>query len=188
MAGVTQPFGQKLAAGDRWKWTLTLADYPADVWQITYSFRGASEIDIPSTASGTDHLLSALPADTGKLLPGSYAWQLTVQKLADATEHYELGRGTVEILANIQKAGAGATDFRSWAQRSLDNIRKVLEGTATREESEYQIGGRMLKVRSVDELFELEAKFAARVKKEQVENGTASPNSNMVHVRFGSAS
>jgi hypothetical protein len=188
MATVTQPFGQKLSAGDRWSWTLTLADYPATAWKLTYAFRGPSKLDVVSVASGTDHQLDALPAVTGNLEPGVYAWQAAVENLTDPTQHYELGRGTIEILGNILKAGAdGPVDFRSQNQRVLDAIRKTIEGTASREEQHYQIGGRSLQVRTVKELLDLEGTFAARVKREQIEAGTAGPNNNMVHVRFGEA-
>jgi len=184
-----QPFGEKLLAGDRWKWTLSLADYPADAWKLTYAFRGASSLTIVSTASGIDHLLSASPTATGALDPGNYAWQAVVEKLADATEHYELARGMVQILPDISKAQAGdPTEFRSENQQVLDKVRATIKGTASREEKQYQIGGRSLEVRSVAELLDLETVYAGRVKAEQIAAGTASANSNMVHARFGSPS
>jgi len=186
---LTQPFGKKLVAGDRWKWTFTSADFPATGWKLTYFFRGASKLDVVSVASGADHQLNALPADTGALEPGSYAWQAVVENLADATERYELARGMVEILPNISKAGPGSgLDFRSQNRRTLDNIRKVIEGTATREERQYQIGGRSLEVRSIKELTELEGIYAARVRAEEIEAGTIGGGSSMVHVRFGETS
>jgi len=186
---LTQPFGEKLMAGDRWKWTVSLADYLADTWKLTYFFRGASSLTIVSTASATDHLLSASPTATGALDPGNYAWQAVVEKLTDATERYELARGMVQILPDISKALAGGpTDFRSQNQRILDAITKTIEGTASREERQYQIGSRSLEARPIKELTDLEAVYAGRVKKEQIEAGTASANSNMVHARFGNPS
>lgn len=190
MAGTfIQPFGDKLNAGDRWKWTVSLADYSADLWKLVYSFRGASSLTLTSTASGSGHLLDALPAATGALDPGSYAWQAAVESRADATERYELARGTIEILGDISRATAGdGSDFRSENQQVLDKIRANIKGTASREEKQYQIGGRSLEVRSVDELLKLEALYLARVSNEQVAAGQKPAGQNMVHVRFGSAS
>jgi hypothetical protein len=106
--------------------------------------------------------------------------------IADATESYELGRGTVEVLADISKATAGSgADFRTQNRRTLDAIRAVLEGKATRVEQEYQVGGRMLKLVPYAELREMEADYTNRVANEEIAAGTRDPNSNMVHVRFG---
>lgn len=189
MGALLQPFGEKLVAGDRWKWTVSLPDYPADVWKLVYAFRGASALTLTSTASGSDHLLDALPDATEDLIAGRYAWQAFVEQRTDATEHYELARGQVQILPDVNKLAAGSpTDLRSQNQRILDAIRATIEGTASREERQYQVGGRSLEVRNVNELLDLEGVFAARVRREQIENGTVPAANTAVHVRFANPS
>jgi len=183
---LVQPFGENLVAGDRWKWTVALADYPADTWRLKYFFRGKSALDITSTASGADHLLDTLPANTIKLSPGSYNWQAVVEKIADATERYELARGSIRILPDMQKATADSGDeFRSDNQIALDNIRKVLQGTASREEKSYEIAGRSLELRSYEELRQMETDYSAAVRREQGEAGVLTNAGPQVVVRFG---
>jgi hypothetical protein len=180
-----QPFGSKLAAGDTWTWSITgVSQYDLSVYTIKYSLRGlGGTLDLTQQADGAGgYQLQALPTDTTKLSAGVYAWALYATK---GMERHEIGRGTVEVLPDLQAAGGDAgVDGRSFAKRMLDAIRAVLEGRASRIESEYQQGGRALKLLSPQQLIDAEAYWARRYKKELIDSGQLSRNSNQVRVRF----
>lgn len=59
----------------------------------------------------------------------------------------ELERGQVEIWADISSETA-PVDGRSWVKKSLDAVRAVIEGRASRVERQYMIAGRELQLMS----------------------------------------
>ena len=178
-----QPFGTKLIAGDTWKWTVPACGYSAaDGWTLKYFFRGPGKLDVTATTGDDGGFAIEVPAATTDVPAGTYAWQIIVSNASG--ERREIARGTVEILPNIEKQGEGY-DGRSWVKRTLDALRAVLEGNATREEKYYQIAGRSIGFMSVSELTDQIERFEAKYRREQIEAGQLSPNHNMVHVRFG---
>lgn len=175
-----QPFGQKLVAGETWKWTVSLADYAAPTYVLKYYFRGPKKLDVTFTASGSDHTAEVSASTTGALTPGYYEYQAVVTK---AGEVYQVARGGVEVVAGLEAAGEGH-DGRSLVKKTLDAIRANLHGLASREEQQYQINGRQLTLMSREQLLMLEGEFAARYRNELMENGQLSKNSSQVKVRF----
>lgn len=175
-----QPFGAKLVAGETWKWTVALADYPAPDYTLKYYFRGAKTLDVTFTADGSSHTATVSAATTEALAAGDYAFQAVVEKAGEVTE---LARGSVEILPSLKNAGAGY-EGRSLVKRTLDAIRANLLGLASREEQQYQINGRQLTLMSREQLLKLEGEFAARYRNELMENGQISKSGSQVHVRF----
>lgn len=185
MADLTWPFGKSLTAGDAWIWTIDLTpDYSADDYTLKIFLRGnqaGASLDITATASGTSFAVSVPAATTSPLPAGTYEWQVVVY---DASNNpLELGRGSLDILASLS-AQTAPVDDRSQNKRILDAIRANIEGRASRVEQEYQVGGRHLRLMSIDDLLNLEGVFAARVRREAIESGQAGPQSNNVHFRF----
>src|SRR5947209_15562999 len=134
-----QPFGQKIIAGDTWKWTVTLPDYPSGSYTLKYFFRGPSILDLVASPTGTaDYQITASPSQTSPLRAGVYDWQAAV--FDSSGSKVEIGRGQVEVLADVSAQKAG-TESRSWVKITLDNVRAVLQGSAGRMEAEYQING-----------------------------------------------
>ena len=180
-----QPFaGKDLVAGDTWNWTIQLDDYSPAQYTLKYFFRGPSSLDLLATpsADGSEFTVIAAGAQTSPLASGTYAFQMCV---FDASgNRTELDRGNVRIWADISTQAAGIEE-RSWAKQMLDAIRATLLGTATRQEQEYQIMGRSLRLASRTELLKLEGEFAARYRREQIECGALPPQTNTVQVAFG---
>jgi hypothetical protein len=179
-----QPFGTQLVAGDTWTWRVAPGYSPDDGYTLKLFLRGPQVLDITATSDSGEFVLTALAADTAKLQAGTYGWQMAVFLNADRTE---VGRGTIEILADLASQEAGV-DSRSWVEQALAAVRAVIAGTASRIESEYQINGRMLRLRSTRELIELESYLGRKLRKIQIDSGQVNPNSNDLRVRFGSTS
>jgi hypothetical protein len=180
-----QPFaGKQLVAGDTWNWTIELDDYSPAQYTLKYSFRGPSALDLTAVAAanGSAFNVIATGAQTSPLLAGTYAFQMSV---FDASNNRtELDRGNVEMLADIAAAVAGAEE-RSWVKQMLDAIQGTLLGTASRQEQEYQVNGRSLRLSSRTELLKIESEFEGRYRKEQIACGALPPQTNQVHACFG---
>jgi hypothetical protein len=184
-----QPFGENLIGGDSWNWTLRLEDVDVESLAgatLKYFFRGSGstdqKLDITAEAStdGTFQF-SATSEDTVKLV-GSCTFSLC---LFDADgNRTELVRGTVNVLPDVESAD-GTTDLRSWTKRTLDAVKAVLEGRASRVEEEYQIGGRHVKLFSPSELLKLKGDLQSAYNRELVESGQKRSNTNQVRVGFG---
>jgi hypothetical protein len=158
-------------AGDTWRWTRSLADYPASAgWALSYTLINASaKITISAAAT------------TAGYAAGTYDWRARVSK---AGEVYTVGEGRI----TVRNAYAASTfDARSHARKTLDAIEAVIEGRASSSTAEYQIAGRQLKYIPVPDLLALRDKYRAEVKREDAIAAVAAglPDSRRVFVRFG---
>jgi hypothetical protein len=73
-----------LRAGDTWKWTRTLADYPAGTWTLKYRFKNAAGgFEITAAASGTDHAVTVAAVTTAPYAAGDYQWVAWVEAGAE---------------------------------------------------------------------------------------------------------
>ena len=181
---ITQPFEAQLTAGTAWEWTVSLYDYPASAWELQFFFRGlGSKLDVTATADGDDFDVNLTPTDTAALNPGLYAWQMKVTSLTDPTQAIELGRGSVEIVADLQ--AQGTFDARTTNRQILDAIEATLKGMASRAEQEYSVQGRMLRLMSRQELEALRARYIMLCRNEAMATGQLGRNYNQVQARFG---
>jgi hypothetical protein len=185
-----QPFGAQLTAGDTWSWTgLDLSDlgYSPTTHTLKYAFRGSEKLDLVAVASASagGYDVTADAAATAKLSPGVFGWVAAVFAIAD-NARTEIARGTVTIVADIFAADVkdSALDFRSWVKASLDAVQAVLQGRASRVESEYQISGRMLRLLTPKELLDLEGELSRRYQSELQASGQLSSSSNQILARF----
>lgn len=159
----------ELTAGARWAWTRSdiTAAYPTASYTLKFRF---SEMASPYTQQtvtagkvSSAHVVTVAIADTAGAYPaGDYNWQAIVVRDSD-DEQVLVDQGMVKILPDVATAGATA----SWVYRVLSAIRATIEGTASKEQSAYSIGGRSLSLRSVAELLELEKEFAKRWREEK---------------------
>jgi len=170
-------------AGDTWRWTRSLADYPASAgWALSYVLiNAAAKITINAAASGDDHAVTVSAATTAGYAAGTYDWRARVSK---AGEVYTVGEGRI----TVRNAYAASTfDARSHARKTLDNIEAVIEGRATSATLEYQIAGRSMKYIPMAELLTLRDKYRAEVKGEEAAAAVAAglADKRRVYVRFG---
>lgn len=170
-------------AGDTWRWTRTLADYPASAgWALSYTLiNAAAKITINASASGDDHAVTVSAATTAGYAAGSYDWRARVSK---AGEVYTVGEGRI----TVRNAFGGSTfDARSHARKTLEAIEAVIEGRASSEVSYYMIGNRQLRYMTPAELLTLRDKYRAEVAREDAAAAVAAglPDKRRVFVRFG---
>ena len=170
-------------AGDTWRWTRTLADYPASAgWALSYTLiNAAAKITINATASGDDHAVTVAAATTAGYAPGTYDWRARVTR---SGEVYTVGEGRL----TVRNAFSGATfDARTHARKTLEAIEAVIEGRASSEVSYYMIGNRQLRYMTPAELLTLRDKYRAEVAREDAATAVAAglPDRRRVFVRFG---
>jgi hypothetical protein len=114
-------------AGDTWRWTRDLPDYPAPTWGLTYTlFASSGVLSIVATASGALHSVSLAPATTALYPASRYDW---VAHASNGTDRFQVGAGVLQVLPDV--AEATAYDGRSHARKMLDAINAMLEGRAT---------------------------------------------------------
>ena len=152
-----------LRAGDTWKWTRTLADYPAGTWTLKYRFKNAtSYFEIVAGTSGTDHSVSVAAATTAGYTAGSYTWMAWVE--GGSSEKYTVDTGTLEIDPDY-RASTAAYDGRSHARKMLDAIEAWLEARDPAV-AEYEIAGRRMKYIPIAELVKLRNRYGLEVRNE----------------------
>lgn len=165
-------------AGDTWKWTKTLADYPASGgWTLTYRFKNASAaFEVAASASGDDYSVTVAATTTDDIAAGLYSW---VAQVALAGEKYTVDAGVFTVNPDFHTGTATAAyDGRSHARIVLDAIEAVIEGRASKDQEEYEIAGRRLKRTPIASLLKLrqlyKAEVAAETAAEAIANGVGS--------------
>lgn len=159
----------ELRAGDTWKWTVTLADYPASAgWSVTWRFRNAAGgFEATAAASGDDHAVTLAAATTAAFAAGTYAW---AAQAAKAGEKYTVDTGTLLVNPDVFAGTASAAyDARSHARIVLDAVEAVLENRATLDQESYEIAGRALKRTPLQDLLKLRQHYLAAVQSEEAE-------------------
>lgn len=157
----------ELRAGDTWEWRREdLADYAAGTWTLTYRFKNASGgFEIVAAANGANHAVTVAAGTTANFLPGTYSW---AAQAVNGTTKKTVDTGELKVLPNLfAGAAATASDQRTHARKVLDAIEAVIEGRASLDQEEFQIGGRMLKRTKLSDLLMLRSRYAAEVAREQ---------------------
>lgn len=163
----TEP--SEILAGDTLQWTKTLSDYLATAgYTLKYRLiNAAGKIDITAAASGADHAVSVSAVLTAAYASGTYTWTSYVEKGAGETlERYTVETGTITVKPSLATQSAGL-DTRSHAKKVLDAIEAVIEGRASRSDSEYSIGGRTLRNMTHDELIKMRSFYQQEYSREQ---------------------
>lgn len=151
--------------GDTISWTKALPDYPASAgWVLSYAFLGsAGKFAATASASGDLHAVTIAAATSALLTAGTYSWQSYASL---GSERYQVGAGTITIKANFA-AITSATDTRAHAQKVLDAIEAVLEGTATSDQRRVKLGDKELERHSVGDLLKLRDYYKTEVIKDR---------------------
>lgn len=156
----------ELRAGDTWEWRREdLADYPATSWTLTYRFKNqAGGFEVVAAADGAAHAVTVAAVTTAAFVPGTYAW---AAQAVNGTTKRTVDTGTLRVLPNLfAGAAASASDQRTHAKKTLDAVEAVIEGRATLDQSEFQIGGRMLKRMPIADLLRFRAFYKNEVERE----------------------
>lgn len=181
----------EIVAGDTIKWTRSFADYSAaDSWQLSYKIRGTATYPLAFsteiTASGADFLVTIPATTSDDWAAGEYR---LFGYLTKSGERVQVYNGALTIKPN-HGAVSNAYDAKTRVQRTLEAIEATLEGSASREEQEYEInhGGVMQRVSlfSRSELIKLHSYYtnlrANEIAKEKAAAGQAT--GRRVLVRF----
>lgn len=152
----------EITAGDAASWTETLDDYLSPTYSAKYRFVGPMTFELTEdSADGADHDFVVSGATSAGWAPGVYKWALFAVAAADSARK-TLETGTIEILANPETEGlAGAVDSRSHVKRVLDALEAVLEGKASRDVSQYALGGKQITKLGIEELLAWRDKYLA---------------------------
>ena len=114
-------------AGDTWRWSRSLADYPAPTWTLAYTLvNAAGKVSITAVADGAAHLVSVAPATTAAYAAGRYDW---VAHVTDGTDRYQVDSGSIDVLPDL--SSLSSYDGRSHARKMLSAIDALLESRAT---------------------------------------------------------
>lgn len=174
----------ELRAGDTWKWTKILADYPASAsWTLKYRFKNAAGgFEIVASAAGDDHAISVAAATTANHAAGSYDWVAWVE--GGSSEQYTVGHGVAEILPNLRSgAAADALDARTHARKMLDAVEAWLESRDPAV-AEYEIAGRRMKYIPLGELVKLRNRYLSEVQAEEASRKLAAGLATARKIQF----
>lgn len=156
----------QLRAGDTWKWTRSLVDYPATAWTLKYRFKSAAGgFEIIAAPSGSDYSIVASATTTAAFAAGRYEWAAWVEQ---GDEKYTIAGGLIEVLPNLRAGTAtAAQDTRSHARKTLDAIQAVLENRATLDQMSYTIANRTLQRMPIGDLLKFKIHYEAAVRAEE---------------------
>jgi len=149
-------------AGDTWKWTRSLSDYPASTWTLYYRFKNETTgFEITASASGDDYSVTVASSTTATVQAGDYAW---VAWVVSGAEKFTIDSGTLKVLPDLRLGTATAPlDTRSHARKALAAIEAVLENRATQDQESYTINGRSLTRTPVAELWKMRSRYKNEV-------------------------
>ena len=137
-----QLFPSQIKAGTTFKFNLNLTVYPASDWTVYAYLRGASAIDLQSTAQGNMHVFN-VPANISKdYKTGHYGFSLRIVNFSTGGVE-ELESGVLEPNSDLASISEN-TDLRNYAQKTLTALEAVIEGRASLDQERYRINNREL--------------------------------------------
>lgn len=155
----------RLRAGDTWKWTRSLADYPAPAWTLKYRMKSASRgFEIVAAASGSDHAVTVSSATSAAIVADAYTWIAWVES---GTEKYTVAQGALTVDPDYRASGAAVgIDARSHARKMLAAIEAWLESRDPGV-AEYEVSGRRMKYHALGDLIKLRIRYQQEVASEE---------------------
>lgn len=155
----------QLRCGDTWRWTRSLADYPATTWTLKYRYKTASTgFEIVASADGTDHSITHPASTTAGYTAGSYNWTAWVES---GSEKYTIAEGVAQLLPDFRAVSASTgVDARTHARKTLDAIEAWLE-SRSQGVAEYEIAGRRMKYIPIPDLLVLRSRYQSEVRAEE---------------------
>ena len=162
-----------LTAGDSWAWDddaqwLNGVKVDSASYTLTYLLRGASAVDIASTANGSGWAVSMDATATAGLGAGMYVW---VAVLTASGERFTIRRGQVSILPNLELQ-ATPFDGRTFAEIALADAEAALHDFYNSSSKggvrKYRINGRETEFFDMDQILEIIAYWKIRVRNERI--------------------
>ena len=152
-------------AGDTLRFTISVADYPAPTWDLTfYAESGAGSFSQASVDDGTSHSFTIPASTTAGIATGRYFWRI---RATDGTIVETVADLEGWIEAHVNPAAPGNRDMRSQARKLLDAVQATLENRATDGQLAMSIAGRSISRIPLKELLEWEQQLKAQVAVEE---------------------
>lgn len=165
---------ERVRADTTWQWRREdlAADYPATSWTLKYALKNATDhFEITATADGAMFAVAVAPGSggglTGSVKSGTYRMVGWVED-AGAAHRFTVYEQT--IVVDPAYTSTAAIDDRSHARIMLQAIQAMSEGRATKAQSEFTIGHRMLKYLSPKELTDWERFYQGKVREEDLKD------------------
>lgn len=177
---------EDITAGMTAVWRIYLSDYlPADNWTLKYTLKksGTAAIEISSSQDPdypSYHKINVAPATTANYAAGQYYYQAYVENSSTSAKHI-VENGVIEVHPDFASS-ATSYDPRSHAQICLDAIESVLEGRATKNQLDVQVGDKQIRYLKHTELLEMRTYYQDLVEAERIED--ALNNGERVHNAF----
>jgi hypothetical protein len=175
-----------LRAGDAVSWTRDLPEHlPTDGWTLKYRLLWPTAPHVAFTAAGYNalHLVALTSADTA-------AWRAGIATLVGwvekGTARVTMLQAQIQILPDL--TAATSLDGRSQNARALADARAALAAYTASDRAmveEYQILGRRMKFRDIQQLRDLIAHYEQQVAREAADVAAAHGLSpGRIHTRF----
>lgn len=154
-------------AGDSAAWAESLSAYPAGAgWSLKYRllWPAGQGVDIPSAADGDGHAISLTRAETANWTAGKATLVSWVEK---GEERVTIGQVAVTVLPDLTQSINH--DGRSQNRKALDDAEAALAAHIASGKmvvAEYEIAGRKMKFRDVDQILALIAHYKPLVARE----------------------
>lgn len=172
-----------ISAGLTFRKLVTLTAYPADHgWGLRVYLRGKSTIDLSSTKSGSQHVISVPATETSNWVAGDYGFVIRAVHEITGDVH-EVEAGTLTILPDMATAAAGE-DYRSHAQITLDAIEAVIQNRASIDQERYRINNRELYRTPMADLLKLRSLYRMEVQRERAKACGKSPFGQVIRVQL----
>ena len=144
-----------------WKRSDITAVYPPDAYTLKFRLvkldSPFDEFEITADKVSAEHVVSE--DSTDDYGEGEYRWFALIERVSDSA--------TVQVDEGLLTIRPAAGQDNSHVYRTLMAIRATIEGTATREQSRFEVGGRVLERRSPEELMTLEREYSKRWNQER---------------------
>jgi hypothetical protein len=158
----------RLQAGDTLNFTRELADFDAgDGWTLTYraiSRLGLDAIDIAAATAddGSGFEVDVPAATTAAWAAGEYTLYGFV---TDGTDRYQVYQGKLTIAPDPESVDF--VDSRTYLERVLEKLEKVIEEGVIREVIRYSYGGVSTEVQSMRDALDARDRIRAAIAQEQ---------------------
>lgn len=172
-----------LRAGDTWKWTKSLPDYPASAWNLKYRFKSPTAgFEITADESGDSYSVTVTAATSAGYTAGTYSWIAWVE--GGTSEKYTVDTGVTVINPDYRTGTAtAALDDRSHARKTLAAIEAWIE-SRDQGVARYAIAGREMQYISVADLIKLRQTYKSEVAAEDASAAIANGLSTGRRIQF----
>lgn len=159
--------------------------YEPGNYDLKYSLRGPSALDVTAFNTNGQWKTTIAPADSEKLAAGQYYWIAVVTNAGG--DRFTVGTGQITIQVDLTGQQAGY-DGRNTAKKIIDAIdAEILARTSGGSTLEYTIAGRSLRKETLQSLQAIRADwvaiYAKEVRAQRMAQGLGDPTARFVQFR-----